>query len=92
MDEYHCSYEYTGGWMGFFSQKKFCDHLKTEIQEMYSAKTTITKSHDKTVLKNLIYIVEFEGNDKTKVEEAKDSLQKLFNCVETKLIDDQFGN
>lgn len=92
LDEYRCSYEHTGVWMEFFLQKKFCDHLKAEIQQMYSVKTTITKSHDKTPLKNPIYVVEFEGNDKEKVDEAKDSSQKLFQCVEIKLIDDQFGN
>ena len=78
--------------MEFFSRKKFSNDLKAEIQMLYSVKTTITKSYDKSPLKNDICTTEFEGADEEKVNKAKNALENLFNYIETKPVADQFGS
>jgi hypothetical protein len=66
--------------------------LKTEIQETYSVKTTITKSNDKSNMENTIYIVDFESKDQEKNGEAQKSLENLFTAVSTRIFDHQIGN
>jgi hypothetical protein len=85
-------HEYNEAWTGFFAQQKFCDAFKAEIQKTYSVQTTITKSHDKSCLEKLTYIIEFRSTDETKIDQARESFQTLFRTVETKLFDDQAGN
>lgn len=77
--------------MEFFSQKKFCDDLKEEIQKRYSVNITITKKNDIS-LGTVIYTIEFEGAEENKVNEAKNALEDLFKHVAIKLVDDPFGN
>jgi hypothetical protein len=62
------------------------------MHQLYFVETTITKSHDKSNLEILVYIIEFKSQDKKKNDEAKNSLEALFGAIETKIVDDQAGN
>jgi hypothetical protein len=91
---FSCQHKFGGrcAGAGFFAQQKFCNALKAVIHETYLVETTITKSHDKSNLEILVYIIEFKSQDKKKNDEAKNSLEALFRAIETKAVDDQTGN
>ncbi|CAF4464247.1 unnamed protein product [Rotaria socialis] len=75
---------------GFFDQPKFCDKLKTEMKEIFSVETTITKIEDQSTLENMI-IIEFKSKDQIANDTALEALKILLASVMTKLVDQNIG-
>ena len=63
------------------------------VDDLYaSVETTITKGKDGTNQENPVYNIDFKSTDKTKTEQAKESLTPLFSALAIKILDDQAGN
>ena len=66
--------------------------MKTELKEIYSVDTIITKTKDSSPLENTIYVVEFKSENQDRICEAQDSVKSLFDTIFTIIVDDQSGN